>query len=266
MQWSEFYEKYWDWSDSTRRTKISSLENVGPGSEVLEVVYEILDEKVRSQLIRKAMKLGARFTADDLFELQYQIPEELYAQLAAYAGLDKDDPHFDENHMTWSDFYDAYTEWSDEVLTRRVNLLRDFGPHDEVYEAIIDMPNDQLEGLLYRKAVLAGVRFNETELSDLGRWDEIPEEVDVLMPEEQRPQTVYQKPKMGLGFLAIAAMIVEGLSSFDKPKKSNYCDGDCANCPPHYGGRYGRWYYGHGHQSGCERGGNGGLWGKTYRD
>ena len=34
------------------------------------------------------------------------------------------------------------------------------------------------------------------------------------------------------------------------------CDGDCKNCPPHYGYRYGRWYYGHGHNYGCERGGN----------
>lgn len=35
-----------------------------------------------------------------------------------------------------------------------------------------------------------------------------------------------------------------------------HCDGDCENCPPHYGYRYGRWYYGHGHTHGCERGGN----------
>lgn len=44
------------------------------------------------------------------------------------------------------------------------------------------------------------------------------------------------------------------------------CNGDCANCPPHYGYRYGRWYYGHSHQHGCQRGGNGGASGRTYRD
>lgn len=37
------------------------------------------------------------------------------------------------------------------------------------------------------------------------------------------------------------------------------CDGDCANCPAHYGYRYGRWYYGHHHTHGCEFGGNGSL-------
>lgn len=53
-----------------------------------------------------------------------------------------------------------------------------------------------------------------------------------------------------------------GSKSGDKHK----CNGDCDNCPPHYGYRYGRWYYGHGHQRSCERGGNGGASGKTYRN
>ena len=49
-------------------------------------------------------------------------------------------------------------------------------------------------------------------------------------------------------------------------RDSKKCNGDCDNCPAHYGYRYGRWYYGHGHQHGCERGGNGGATGRTYRD
>lgn len=41
-------------------------------------------------------------------------------------------------------------------------------------------------------------------------------------------------------------------------KKAGRCDGDCDNCPPHYGYRYGRWYYGKHHFDGCQRGGNSG--------
>lgn len=37
---------------------------------------------------------------------------------------------------------------------------------------------------------------------------------------------------------------------------------DCANCPPYYGYRYGRWYYGHDHIEGCEFGGNKGNGGR----
>lgn len=41
-----------------------------------------------------------------------------------------------------------------------------------------------------------------------------------------------------------------------KKARDSRCDGDCENCPPHYGYRYGRYYYGHDHHHGCERGGN----------
>lgn len=41
-----------------------------------------------------------------------------------------------------------------------------------------------------------------------------------------------------------------------KAQKTRRCDGDCAHCPPHYGYRYGRWYYGHHHTHGCEFHGN----------
>lgn len=49
------------------------------------------------------------------------------------------------------------------------------------------------------------------------------------------------------------------VGSVSGPKKKGHngrCNGDCANCPPHYGYRYGRWYYGHDHVHGCEFGGN----------
>ena len=60
--------------------------------------------------------------------------------------------------------------------------------------------------------------------------------------------------------------VQSGDSWFGSHRDSGKCNGDCDNCPPHYGYRYGRWYYGHGHQHGCERGGNGGASGRTYRD
>ena len=47
-----------------------------------------------------------------------------------------------------------------------------------------------------------------------------------------------------------------------KKKHTGRCDGDCANCPPHYGYRHGRWYYGHSHIEGCVFGGNKGDGGR----
>jgi len=175
MQWCDFYDSFWDWSDSTRRSRISSLEDIGPGEEIVEVILEIGDEKVRSQLIRKAMKLGATFTNDDFMNLECEIPDELYEQLGKYAGYDHNDPYFEE--------------------------------------------------------------------------DDLP------------PRT--SRGGFGLGLLAVLSILFSGDSGH---RDSHHCDGNCDACPAHYGYRYGRWYYGHGHQRGCERGGNGGRSGRTYRD
>ena len=76
---------------------------------------------------------------------------------------------------------------------------------------------------------------------------EQPEQVQYIRP---------QKKKVGL-FTTLAAFVAgSALAGRVKKKHDGHCDGDCANCPPHYGYRYGRWYYGKGHQYGCEFGGN----------
>ena len=76
---------------------------------------------------------------------------------------------------------------------------------------------------------------------------EQPEQVQYILP---------KKKKAGL-FTALAALATgSALAGRGRKKHDGHCDGDCANCPPHYGYRYGRWYYGKGHQYGCEFGGN----------
>ena len=76
---------------------------------------------------------------------------------------------------------------------------------------------------------------------------EQPEQVQYILP---------KKNKVRL-FTALAAFAAGSpLAGQVRKKHDGHCDGDCANCPPHYGYRYGRWYYGKGHQYGCEFGGN----------
>lgn len=64
----------------------------------------------------------------------------------------------------------------------------------------------------------------------------------------------------GPGFLDFIATIVgaaPGASEgFQAKRHSGSCDGNCANCPPHYGYRFGRWYHGHDHVYGCGLCGN----------
>ena len=69
MLWSEFYDKYIDWSESTINSKISTLEDIGPGDEVIEVLYELSSEKVKDKLVRKAMRMKSSFSHDVFMEI-----------------------------------------------------------------------------------------------------------------------------------------------------------------------------------------------------
>ena len=77
----------------------------------------------------------------------------------------------------------------------------------------------------------------------------VEDEIDFDEPKQKEPK---------LGFFSKLGMALTIGSLLDKKSQSHHghCTGDCANCPPHYGYRYGRWYYGHDHTHGCEFGGN----------
>ena len=72
-------------------------------------------------------------------------------------------------------------------------------------------------------------------------------------------EPIPNNPKPKLGFFGTLFAVIAGagaVSNHHQHKHNGRCNGDCANCPPHYGYRYGRWYYGHDHVHGCEFGGN----------
>lgn len=78
--------------------------------------------------------------------------------------------------------------------------------------------------------------------------------INVSVKNIQKPRN--QKITCGQFLRALGVGLIRGLFGLGKEKHNGICNGDCANCPPHYGYRYGRWYYGHGHNYGCEFGGN----------
>lgn len=64
------------------------------------------------------------------------------------------------------------------------------------------------------------------------------------------------EPKLGFFSKLGLALGIASLLDNKKQPHPGRCNGDCPHCPPHYGYRYGRWYYGHDHTHGCEFGGN----------
>lgn len=271
--WEEFYDSFWDWSDSTRKTRISYLEDIGPGDEIVEAVLDIQDEKIRAQLIRKAIKLGAIFTSEDFMNLDGELSDEVYKQLAEYANFDANDPYFDEDNMSWDDFYGAFEEWNKDILIKRINKLSDFGPADEVKEAILLMPDLETDKLLYERAVASGVKFTDEDELEMGNWGDVfinnmPTDEDIKefgkniknlcdeIDEAEKQAKLRRKQERRVGFWGTIFAVLGTLGNKTEHKHPGTCTGNCATCPPHYGYRYGRWYYGKGHVYGCEFGGN----------
>ena len=77
----------------------------------------------------------------------------------------------------------------------------------------------------------------------------LPSEIQIQMPKQKGPG-LFTASLAGLGMASLYDKHVNG------SHHNGRCNGDCAHCPPHYGYRYGRWYYGHDHVHGCEFGGN----------
>lgn len=289
MEWNDFCDGYADWAASTLRARISALTEVGNGEEIVDAVLNIADGACKAQLVRKAIKLGARFSHEDFMNLDGELPDPLYKEIAARGGFYAENPYFDENDFDWDEFIAECGELPEEMLLRCIPRIRRFGDSDEVTEAILSL-SPPADKLLYERARAAGVKFTEEQREELGFEDaffvkELKEfaslgddEIESLASQvraateyaEERAERARhpKKPRLtARRALRIGALIgiFKGLFSGRK-RHGGKCDGDCEHCPAHYGYRYGRWYYGHGHQAQCEFGGNGGRTGKTYRD
>ena len=91
------------------------------------------------------------------------------------------------------------------------------------------------------------------ELMERYGFDEDEEEAEEESEEKAEEEIFIDKPTAKIGFWTGLFSLFGGTRT---GAHKGRCNGDCANCPPHYGYRYGRWYYGHNHIEGCEFGGN----------
>ena len=136
---------------------------------------------------------------------------------------------------------------------------------------VLQMVGTVKESVLSKIAEQTDVPFDREQLEEIymmiddasfqrisrrAKIDVFNDEPAVYEQPEQVQYILTKKKKVGI-FTALTAFAAgSALAGRGKKKNNRHCDGDCANCPPHYGYRYGRWYYGTGHQYGCEFGGN----------
>lgn len=138
-------------------------------------------------------------------------------------------------------------------------------------DQVLEMVGTVEESVLSRMAEQTDVPFNREQLEEIylmisdNSFQKISrrahidvfDEVKALQRQiKPRHSTAPRKKKVGLLSALFALLAGASVASHIQKKHDGHCDGDCANCPPHYGYRYGRWYYGKGHQYGCEFGGS----------
>ena len=202
--WDEYYEKFYDWAESTQIRNLSALTTLGPADEVAEIIIELqCNTAAANRLLKKALAAKLAFSGDALLE---------------FLGI-----------------------------------------------------NDQT--LVEAAALNSAARLNENDLEELcGLIDDavilqICSKCRLPLPEDLREEydNAAPAPKVAktgfFGKLFTAIGIFSDATHSAAKKHRGKCTGDCANCPPHYGYRYGRWYYGHNHTRGCEFGGNNGSGG-----
>ena len=285
MTWEEYYDKFYDWSESTQISRLSSVKDFGPASEVCEIAEAFCDEKIASRLIRKALAAGVKFSSEDVSNLEGVITDELFVELTQSLG----------GSMSWELFYEHFYDWK--MSTRRSNAIaqKQFGPAQEVVDIAVELLDEDSATKLLNNAHAAGVRFSAEEILQLDgtvsgsiiaklamsasdtltaedlddisylmsdtEIEKVAKKHGISVTEEEDEfweDAAPQRKRSGIGLFGAVLL---GLSLFggrpkSKKKHNGHCDGDCANCPPHYGYRYGRWYYGRHHQYGCQFGGN----------
>lgn len=221
--WDEYYEKFYDWAESTQVRNLSALTSLGDADEVAEIIIELqVNVPAANRLLKKAVESQLKFTGSDLVEFLCICDKELSTKAVSNSA----------ERLSAEDMEDLYGFVDDEVIVKICNKRK------------IALPED----------------LREEEYEEEYEEDEIIEEPETY-EEEYFEEPVYPRQKKPGFFTTLFAILGAGESlDNNQPKQHNgRCNGDCANCPPHYGYRYGRWYYGHHHNHGCEFGGNKGL-------
>ena len=81
MTWETYYERFYDWAESTQVSYMSKLESFGPSAEICEIAQEFFEEKNASRLVKKALAAGVAFSVEEVLDLDGVVDETLMPQL-----------------------------------------------------------------------------------------------------------------------------------------------------------------------------------------
>jgi hypothetical protein len=83
MTWKEYYENYYEWSESTQRNNLSKITDFWPEGrktdEIIDCMFN-MEEKASASLLRKAIKAKVPFSSNDILEI-FNIGLDNYREL-----------------------------------------------------------------------------------------------------------------------------------------------------------------------------------------
>ena len=127
--WDEYYEKFYDWAESTQVRNLSGLISLGSADEVGEIIIELqVNVPAANRLLRKAVEAKLAFSGSDLVEFACSNDKEL-ATAAVRNSAER---------LTAEDMEYLYGEIDDEVIIeickQRNILLPEDLREEEEYE------------------------------------------------------------------------------------------------------------------------------------
>ena len=84
MKWEEYYDRFWDWAESTKISRISLLTDFTSSAEVVEIANEFFDEKIGSRLVKRALDQGIRFSPSEIIELGSCVTDDVFYEAIRY--------------------------------------------------------------------------------------------------------------------------------------------------------------------------------------
>lgn len=68
MTWKEYYDKFYDWSESEQKRRFYDITDIGSADEVYEIAFEFGNSKYSSKLVNRALDEGIRFNPEDILD------------------------------------------------------------------------------------------------------------------------------------------------------------------------------------------------------
>src|SRR5574344_1447056 len=128
--WEEYYEKFYDWAESTQSRNLSQLTTLGDVDEVAEIIIELqVNVSAANRLLRRANEAKMKFKTDDLVEF-LNICDVKLAEEAVCNSIQR---------LCEADMENLYGYISDELIVdicrqRKFQLPEDMREEDEYEE------------------------------------------------------------------------------------------------------------------------------------